>query len=259
MFGFNFDKRIIYIILAFFIISNISAYIANPDDLLNLVLTLPAVLIAITFHEFAHAFAADKLGDDTPRRQGRLTLNPLAHLDPIGSIMLVFAGFGWGRPVEINPRKFDRKRTMSAGEAIVSVAGPLMNFILAIVFAIIAGIILVATDSYITITPYGGIIVRNMDQITKIVMQVIMTCISVNLGLGLFNLIPLPPLDGSKILRNFLPYNAKEWMDRNWQILYIIFVVIWITPIASMIVSPLLRISYKGLANTIIGMFGRIM
>lgn len=258
MFGFNFDKRIIYVILVLLVLSNVGRYMSSPDELLYLILTLPAVLIAITFHEFAHAFAADKLGDDTPRRQGRLTLNPLAHLDPIGSIMLVFAGFGWGKPVEINPRKFDRKRTMSAGEAIVSVAGPLMNFILAIVFAIIAAIVLMATNSYISISNTGFAIIGSIGQEVKIILQVIMLCISVNLGLGIFNLIPLPPLDGSKILRNFLPYKAKEWMDRNWQILYIVFVIIWITPIASMIISPVLRGTYKMLSTFIIGLFGRV-
>jgi len=258
MFGLNFDKRVIYIILAIFVISNLSMYIASPDRLLNLVLTLPAVLIAITFHEYAHAFAADKLGDDTPRRQGRLTLNPIAHLDPMGSILLVFAGFGWGKPVEINPRNFDRKRSMSASEAIVSFAGPLMNFILAIIFTIITGVTLLTTNSYLSITQYGISILAS-SQMLAIIIQVLMICVSVNLGLGIFNLIPLPPLDGSKILRNFLPYNAKEWMDRNWQILYIIFVVIWITPIASMIISPLISGAYEAIIRLIIGSFGRII
>ena len=86
-----------------------------------------------------------------------------------------------------------------------------------------------------------------------------MACISVNLGLGIFNLIPLPPLDGSKILRNFLPYNAKEWMDRNYHILYIIFLVIWITPIASTIISPLISGAYEGVLNIVLNLFGRII
>lgn len=258
MFNFGFDNRIIYVILAIFIIMNIGGYITNPDNLINLLLTLPAVLIAITFHEFAHAFAADKLGDDTPRRQGRLTLNPLAHLDPVGSVMLVFAGFGWGKPVEINPRNFNRDRSMSASEAIVSFAGPLMNFILAIIFSVVIGITLIATDSYIKIGSYGATIVT-ANQVTAIIVQLLMLCVSVNLGLGIFNLIPLPPLDGSKILRNFLPYNAKEWMDRNYQILYIVFIIIWITPIASMIISPILSGAYNGMLKGILTLFGRIL
>lgn len=258
MFSFNFDRRILYIILAIFIIMNIGSYVTNQNKLLSLVLTLPAVLIAITFHEFAHAYAADKLGDDTPRRQGRLNLNPLSHLDPIGSVMLVFAGFGWGKPVEINPRNFNRDRSMSASEAIVSFAGPLMNFVLAIVFAIILGVTLVATNSYIQMSSYTMSIATS-SQVMAIIIQILMLCISVNLGLGIFNLIPLPPLDGSKILRNFLPYNAKEWMDRNYQILYIIFIVIWITPVASMIISPIISGAYNGILNIVLNLFGRII
>ena len=258
MFNFGEDKRILYVIIALFAIMHLRNYIYNPESLLGLVLSLPAVLIAITFHEFAHAYAADKLGDDTPRRQGRLTLNPLAHLDPVGSIMLVFAGFGWGKPVEINPRNFDRSRTMSASEAIVSVAGPLMNFILAIVFSIILGIVLVSTNTYVTLTTYGLGIVGGSNVIVVII-ELLMACISINLGLGIFNLIPLPPLDGSKILRNFLPYNAKEWFDRNYNILYIVFIIIWITPIASMIISPAISGANAGLLKLIIGAFGRML
>lgn len=129
------DKRILYFILAISIITGIMGM--TTDKILSLVLTLPAVLIAITFHEFAHGFAADKLGDDTPRIQNRLNLNPLSHIDPVGFVLLLFAGFGWGKPVQINPRNFDRKYSMEAGEAIVAFAGPLMNFILAIIFTFI--------------------------------------------------------------------------------------------------------------------------
>ena len=125
----------LYILLAILALFSIASMRVN--GILSLLLTLPGVLVAITFHEFAHAFAADKLGDDTPRMQGRLNLNPLNHLDPIGFFILLFVHIGWGKPVQINPRNFDRKISMSAGEAIVSFAGPLMNFILAIVFTII--------------------------------------------------------------------------------------------------------------------------
>ena len=131
------DKRMLYVVMAIMIISGIASYITDTSALLNLLLTIPGLLIAITFHEFAHAFAADKLGDDTPRLQGRLTLNPLGHLDPVGSVMLLFAGFGWGKPVEVNPRNYDRRFSMEKAEAIVSIAGPLMNFFLAIALTII--------------------------------------------------------------------------------------------------------------------------
>lgn len=239
MFQFGMDRRAIYIIMAVLILMSLGRYLNNTNELLNLLLTLPAVLIAITFHEYAHAFAADKLGDDTPRRQGRLNLNPLAHLDPIGSIMLVFAGFGWGKPVEINPRNFNRTVTMSKGEAIVSIAGPLMNFILAILFSIIYFAIVKFAPSFVF--TLVGTVVLNLLQITVII----------NIGLGVFNLIPLPPLDGSKVLNHFLPYNVKEWLARYSQIFYIVFIVLWITGIASSIISPIISLAYRGITYVV--------
>ena len=235
------DKKIIYIILAILVLGSI--FTMTTGSILSLILTLPAVLIAITFHEYAHAFVADKLGDDTPRIQGRLTLNPFAHLDPIGAVLLVFVHFGWGKPVEINPRNFSRKISMSAGEAIVSLAGPLMNFILAIVFTIISCILVKFASSFIL-----------FNQIGAIIYTLIKICISINIGLGVFNLIPLPPLDGSKILMHFLPYNAKNWMIRNQNIFYIVFVLIWITGLAGVIISPVIDFIY----NIIVGGIGRL-
>lgn len=129
------DKRFVYLILAVFVITGLMGM--TRESLLGILLTLPAVLVAITFHEFAHAFVATKLGDETPRMQNRLNLNPLSHIDPIGFVLLLFAGFGWGKPVQINPKNFDRKYSVTGGEAIVSVAGPIMNFILAIIFSLI--------------------------------------------------------------------------------------------------------------------------
>ena len=127
------------IIFLLLILENIGSYISNPSALLGLILSIPGLLVAVTFHEYAHAFVADKLGDDTPRRQGRLTLNPLAHLDPYGTFLMIFAGFGWGKPVEINPVNFNRKVSIKGGSALVAIAGPLMNFILAIICAVVYG------------------------------------------------------------------------------------------------------------------------
>ena len=222
---FNIDKRILYIIIAIFTVSTIVQYIQNPMELLALLLTLPGVIVAITFHEFAHAFVADKLGDDTPRRQGRLNLNPLSHIDPVGFFMLIFAHFGWGKPVEINPANFNRKRSMSAQEALVALAGPVMNLIIAIVLTIILFAITTFTPTFILSTT--GMLIGLTLQMA----------ISVNIGLGVFNLIPLPPLDGSKILMHFLPYNAKTWFENNVQIFYIVFIVLWVTNLIINIVS----------------------
>ena len=227
MFNFSFDKRVIYIILGIMVLSMVVQYLANPGMLFSLLISVPGVLIAITFHEFAHAFVADKLGDDTARREGRLSLNPFDHLDPIGTVLLLFAGFGWGKPVHVNPRHYTRKMSMEKGEALVSIAGPIMNFLLAIIFAIIYyGIIKLAGVSFIYST-MGGII-----------MSLISATVSINVGLGLFNLIPLPPLDGSKVIMPFLPFNAKQWFINNEQIFYIIFVVLWITGLTSYIITP---------------------
>ncbi|MBR3720594.1 MAG: site-2 protease family protein, partial [Clostridia bacterium] len=179
---FNFDKRILYIILGIFVLMNIANRLTNQNSLLILLLTLPAILIAITFHEFAHAFAADKLGDNTPRVQGRLTLNPLKHIDPVGLALLIVAGFGWGKPVQINPRSFNRNISMTKAEAIVSVAGPLMNFALAIISTITMACLL-KFDVLVNL-PY-----RTMWLILVFIIELIL----INVGLGLFNLIPLPP------------------------------------------------------------------
>ncbi len=238
MFNFSFDKRILYIILGIMILSTIASYATQEGALLGLLLTIPGVLIAITFHEFAHAFVADKLGDDTPRREGRLSLNPIDHLDPIGSVLLLFAGIGWGKPVHVNPTNYSRKMSMEKGDAIVSFAGPLMNFLLAIVFTLIYCAIYKFADTSFIISTYGSVIIT-----------IIYTTVIINIGLGVFNLLPLPPLDGSKILMPFLPYKAKEWFSANEKIFYIVFLVIWITGIAGNIISPAIGWIGKGILS----------
>lgn len=227
---FRFDNRVIYIILGVLVLSSIASYITDTNKLLALLLTLPGVIIAITFHEFAHAFAADKLGDDTPRRQGRLSLNPMDHLDPIGSVLLIFAHFGWGKPVQIEPRNFNRNISMSAGEAIVSAAGPIMNILLAILFTVVWYAIAKFAPSFLIATQWGNII--------SILLQ--MTII-VNIGLGVFNLIPLPPLDGSKIFMHFAPQNIRVWLINHENVFYIAFLIIWITGLAGVIISPVIN------------------
>ena len=238
------DRRLIFLIIALMLFSAVMSLLSSEGALLSLIISIPGLLIAITFHEFAHAFAADRLGDDTPRRQGRLNLNPFKHLDLFGTIMLIFAGFGWGRPVEINPRNFNRNISLSKAEAIVAAAGPLTNIVLAFIFEIITCIIIrFAPEFYITQSGY----------ITVAVLQSIVT---INIGLGIFNLIPLPPLDGSKILGGFLPYNAKVWLDSHSQIFEIVFIALWVVGILSLVISPLINIVYSGLAHLCASMFG---
>ena len=227
MYNFSLDKRVIYIVIAIMVVITLTNLITNPGALFSLLASIPGVLLAITFHEYAHGLAAYKLGDNTAKDEGRLSLNPLAHLDPIGTLMLVFAGFGWGKPVHVDPRNYTRKISMEKGEAIVSLAGPLMNIILAFIFTLI----------YCAIYKFAGAGFLH-STMGSVLMLMIFYTISINVGLGVFNLIPLPPLDGSKIIMPFLPYKAKEWFVNNEQIFYLVFVVLWITGLAGIIISP---------------------
>jgi len=242
MFGFNFDKKFLYILLGAMVLMSLVNF--SNGQLLSLLLTLPAVIIAITFHEYAHALAADKLGDDTPRMQGRLNLNPMSHIDPVGFMLLMFAGFGWGKPVQINPRNFNRNINMDKGEAIVSLAGPLMNFMIAIVSAIILGAVYMGGNATFFYSTIGNIIYILLQEL-----------VIINIGLGVFNLIPLPPLDGSKIFINFMPYNTRRWILEHSHIFYYIFLAIWITGLAGVIISPIISLLYEGLMGGVIAIF----
>ena len=240
-FGNGIDRRTLYIILGVLVI--ISLISAGTEFWMQTLLTLPGVMIAICFHEYAHAWMADKLGDTTPRAQGRLTLNPIAHLDPFGFVLLLFAGVGWGKPVEINPNNFTSNKSRGTCESLVSFAGPAMNFILAIIFTII----------YYVLGKYAP-----ATQLMVIIMSLILYTIYINIGLGVFNLIPLPPLDGEKIFRNILPYNAIEWLNRNSNTLQLIFMILWITGLLGYIVSPIVgvisNLLFKGI-GAIFGLF----
>ena len=236
MFGSN--KKIIYGIIIVMAAVTLLDYATTDGALLSLLLTLPGVLLAITFHEFAHANAADKLGDDTPRLQGRLSLNPIDHIDPLGILMLMFVHVGWGKPVQVNPRNYDRRFTMEKADAIVSIAGPLMNFFLAIVLTLIyCAIVKFAPISFYAAT--AG----------QVTLAIIFYAIIVNVGLGVFNLIPLPPLDGSKVIQPLLPYKAKYWLMDNQHIFYIIFLALWVTGIAGEIISPIINTIADGILS----------
>lgn len=227
MFGSN--KKIIYGIIIAMAVVTLLNYATTEGAILGLLLTLPGVLLAITFHEFAHANAADKLGDDTPRKQGRLSLNPKDHIDPLGILMLIFVHVGWGKPVQVNPRNYDRRFSIEKADAIVSVAGPLMNFFLSIVLTLIYCAIIKFAPVSFYITTIGQVII-----------SIIYYAIIVNVGLGVFNLIPLPPLDGSKIVLPLLPSKVKYWFMDNERIFYIIFLALWVTGIAGQFISPLI-------------------
>lgn len=239
---FEIDRRFIYILLGCLVLFSIFTY--STGNIVSLLFTIPPVIIAITFHEFAHAWMADKLGDETPRMQGRLTLNPVSHLDPVGFVLLMFAGFGWGKPVQIDTRNFNRNVSVQKGEVLVSLAGPVMNFILAILFAVIFGAVYMLASSAFFASTIGSVIYVLLKE-----------CVIMNIGLGVFNLIPLPPLDGSKIFINLFSYNARRWIMEHEQIFYYIFLGIWITGLAGIIISPIINFLYSGLMNGILAIF----
>ena len=242
MFGFNLDRKTFFIIIGILMLSTLLTM--GSYNILITILTLPGVILAISFHEFAHAFVADRLGDSTPRNQGRLTLNPSAHVDPVGIFLLIFAHIGWGRPVQINPNNFSTK-SKEAGETLVSLAGPVMNFILAIILTIIFYIIYVINPSAV-IEMLISSTIQGMSFMSLITLTIYYAII-VNIGLGVFNLIPIPPLDGSKIFLRFLPYKAQRWIAENETTIYIIFLLLWITNILSYIVSPVISWIQEGI------------
>ncbi len=165
----------------------------------SLITGIITLVIAFTVHEFAHAWTADQLGDDTPRLNGRLTLNPLAHLDPLGSLLLLLFGFGWAKPVPVNP--YTLRRRTPAGMMLVAAAGPLSNLLLAIVAALPfrMGLIYPFAPSSRFIPSASAFLIG---------------FIGTNLILLFFNLIPIFPLDGEKVLKYFLPLSGQETLSR---------------------------------------------
>lgn len=169
---------------------------------MNLLLRAVVTLLAISVHEASHGFAAYLLGDRTAKSMGRISINPLKHLDPIGALCLLFFGFGWAKPVMVNAYRFKNPKT---GMSLVGLAGPLSNFIMALVGAV--GIkIIYMTGFY-----------------NELLTDFLMLVISMNVGLGVFNLIPIPPLDGSKIFLSLLPdklyYDIMRYEQIGWILL----------------------------------------
>lgn len=210
-----------------------------------------AILIAISVHEWAHAYAAHKLGDPTAEREGRLTLNPIAHIDPLGALMFVLVGFGWAKPVPVNPMYFKHpNRDM----AIVAVAGPFSNLILAIIA--VTALMLVGDSS---ITSSGALLSNTSDQTPAmaVLLGVLRDSLFVNLALMAFNLFPIAPLDGSNILRTFIP---RHLQDRYEDFVRIgPWILLGLLLVESFLRIPLLSVWVHSIVNAVMLAFGWVI
>lgn len=202
--------------------------IFSKEGLISFLYTLPALLFCLSVHEFAHAYTAYKLGDRTQKAMGRLTLNPFSHIDIAGFICIALFGFGWGKPVMIDDRNFKNK---AAGNALTAFAGPFSNIVMAILFTIILKILLIT-----------GVILPTMNSVVgSIILNMFILTIQFNVVFAIFNLIPIPPFDGSRILYFFLPAKGREYMYKIEQYSFVIVLVILVTGIGSKLVSPIVN------------------
>ena len=215
---------IIWILLAIMLVESItSSHMSIWEWAYKKLLILPGIIIGLSFHEAAHAFASYKLGDPTPKFQGRLTLNPLKHFDPAGFIALLFIGFGWGVPVEVDPRYYKNRRS---GELLVSLAGVVTNLLLAVVSALLFRFAL----NHMSYDFYQGA--------GQVLMQLLLYVVYINLILMLFNLIPVPPLDGFGIVTQIFRLERYDWYWKIYQYGQPILLILIIFNIPSKIISP---------------------
>ena len=214
-------------------ILNSGGHINFLEIVMHILATLVVILLVLPFHELAHGYVANKLGDGTAKRMGRLTLNPLAHLDPMGALCLILVGFGWATPVPVNMHNLKKpKRDM----ALVALAGPMANLIAALAAQLLSNL-------WTVLLPISA-----MNSWWYLAVEYFLYYIvSVNVGLAVFNLIPLPPLDGSKILGAFLPNDLYEKQLANERTLSIALVVL----VALGIVDKIIAIPYAALQSLI--------
>ena len=201
-------------------------------DLIGMIAGIPGLIIALVVHEYAHARTAVAMGDFTPRLMGRLTLNPAAHIDPVGLIMLLIARFGWAKPVVINPRNF---RNWRQGELLVALAGPGANLLTA----------------FLTLVAMGIYLHLGMP-LTRGVRMVVYLIIIYNINFAIFNMIPLPPLDGSKVLMAILPGKMAYQLASLEKYSFIILILLLMTPLLNMFFVPMQRFIFM-LFNSILG------
>ena len=203
--------------------------------LLDKLYYLPGVFIGLTFHEFSHGLAAYFLGDKTAKDAGRLTINPRSHIDILGFITLLVAGFGWAKPVPFNPYNLKNRRV---GTIIISIAGPLMNLLIA----------------FITLFVIFGLQLLEVDN--QVLRDIFLGVYYVNISLFVFNLLPIPPLDGSKILASILPAQLEAKFYSLEKFSYIILIMLILTKTLSYILDPLFRGTTTMLQSLVVNIIG---
>lgn len=199
-------------------------------------LLLPGIVIGLSFHEFAHGFVSYKLGDPTPKLQGRLSLNPAAHIDLFGFLCLLFAGFGWGKPVQIDPRYYKNRRR---DELLVSLAGVIMNFLIAVITAFVIHLLL-GQNAFL------------YSSAGQIILTILQNIILINLVLMIFNLIPVPPLDGFGVLTQIFRLDRYDWyypLYRNGMFILLALILFNVT---DFILNPAINALYGWIVNAII-------
>ena len=189
-------------------------------------LMLPGIIIALSFHEFAHAWVSDKLGDPTPRRQGRVTINPLAHIDWIGFLALLLVGFGWGKPVQIDPSYYKNRRR---DEFLVAIAGVTMNLIMAVILSIPVKVMMKTLNS-------------GTGSIAYDLYLIIFYAVMINIVLMIFNLIPCPPLDGWNIITQIFKLDKYSWWYKIYQYGTWILLALILTNVTDLIITPLVNL-----------------
>lgn len=185
----------------------------TSTEILNKILLIPGILLAFTFHEYAHAYVADRLGDNTPRFQGRLTFNPLAHIDILGFIAIMIFGFGWAKPVQVNPRAF---KDYYKDDLKVSIAGVIGNLILALIASILLGILFLVESNASNINA----------QAINIINIIVYEALYINCLLAVFNLIPIPGFDGFNVLKDLFPKTMEPIYNMTYRYQIIIFLII---------------------------------
>ncbi|MBS6255358.1 site-2 protease family protein [Megasphaera massiliensis] len=193
-------------------------------NILAIIAGIPGLLIALVIHEYAHAQVADWMGDDTPRMMGRLTLNPVAHIDPVGLMMLLVARFGWAKPVMINPGNF---RNWRKGEICVALAGPVSNLITGFIALVVQ------------------LIFAKLNLFTSTALPMVLQLIVLyNVNFAIFNMLPLPPLDGSRVLMCFLPTEWSYKLAGIERYSFLILIALMMTPVFTYILIPLQRLIF---------------